>query len=121
MDPLAKTLRDIVGEEGCLTRHEELFVYECDGLTLEGQIPSLVVFPAHTREVVEIVRACVEANRPFVPRGAGTGLSGGAHPVEGAVVIECSPDESCSERQCRGPHCRGAAGCRQCRFISCGI
>ena len=90
MDPLAKTLRDIVGEEGCLTRHEELFVYECDGLTLEGQIPSLVVFPAYTREVVEIVRACVEANRPFVPRGAGTGLSGGAHPVEGAVVIECS-------------------------------
>lgn len=90
MDPLAQKLCDIVGDDGCLARREELFVYECDGLTLEGQAPSLVVFPSDTREVAEVVRTCVEAGRPFVPRGAGTGLSGGAHPVEGAVLIECS-------------------------------
>ena len=90
MDRLTQRLSAIVGEQACLTRHEELFVYECDGLTLEGALPSVVVLPSETRQVVEVVRACLEAGRPFVPRGAGTGLSGGAHPVEGGVVIECS-------------------------------
>ncbi|MFP8873188.1 MAG: FAD-binding protein, partial [Myxococcota bacterium] len=90
MDRLTQRLSAIVGERACLTRHEELFVYECDGLTLEGALPSVVVLPSETRQVVEVVRACLEAGRPFVPRGAGTGLSGGAQPVEGAVVIECS-------------------------------
>ncbi len=90
MDRLTQRLAAIVGERACLTRHEELFVYECDGLTLEGTLPAAVVLPSETRQVAEVVRACLEAGRPFVPRGAGTGLSGGAHPVEGAVVIECS-------------------------------
>ena len=90
MDRLTQRLAAIVGERACLTRPEELFGYECDGLTLEGTLPAAVVLPSETRQVADIVRACLEAGRPFVPRGAGTGLSGGAHPVEGAVVIECS-------------------------------
>jgi glycolate oxidase subunit GlcD len=87
---LADRLRAIVGAEGCLARPEELFVYECDGLTLGGQRPAAVVLPRTTDEVARVVRACRELGHPFVPRGAGTGLSGGAHPVEGAVLIECS-------------------------------
>ena len=87
---LVDRLRSIVGEGACLSRPEELFVYECDGLTLSGTRPDAVVLPRDTAQVAAVVRACREFDRPFVPRGAGTGLSGGAHPVEGSVVIECS-------------------------------
>ncbi len=79
-----------MGSDALLERDDELFVYECDGLTLEACRPALVVLPASTEQVSAVVRACREADTPFVPRGAGTGLSGGAHPVPGSVVIECS-------------------------------
>ncbi|MFT5444501.1 MAG: glycolate oxidase subunit GlcD [Myxococcota bacterium] len=90
MSALVDQLRDIVGSESCLARAEELFVYECDGLTLDPSTPSVVVLPSCTQEVVEIVKACRKHNTPFVPRGAGTGLSGGAHAKSNAVVIETS-------------------------------
>ena len=61
-----------------------------DGLTAHRGEPSAVVFPTSTAEVQAIVRACRRAGVPFVPRGAGTGLSGGALPSERAVIIECS-------------------------------
>lgn len=86
---LAK-LRDIVGAENCLAREGELFAYECDGLTLDPRRPLAVLLPATTGEVAGIVRACLEAGVHFVPRGAGTGLSGGAHATPGSVLIECS-------------------------------
>ncbi len=87
---LVSVLREIVGEDGCLSRPEELLVYECDGLTLHTADPSAVVLPRTRGEVQEVVRACRRAGVPFVPRGAGTGLSGGALANDGAVVIECS-------------------------------
>ncbi len=87
---LAERLREIVGRAAVLSRPDELFVYECDGLTVDACRPALVVLPADTDEVRRVVRACRDAERPFVARGAGTGLSGGAHPVPGGVVIECS-------------------------------
>ncbi|MEE8581438.1 MAG: FAD-linked oxidase C-terminal domain-containing protein [Myxococcota bacterium] len=87
---LSRKLAGIVGREACLTRPEELFVYECDGLTVEGVRPIAVVLPQDTQQVAGVVRACREHGFPFVPRGAGTGLSGGAHPVDGGVIIECS-------------------------------
>jgi glycolate oxidase subunit GlcD len=90
MDDLIERLRGVVGEENCLARDEELFVYECDGLTLEATRPLAVVLPDTTQQVQKVVRACREAGVPFVPRGAGTGLSGGAHAVPGGVLIECS-------------------------------
>jgi len=80
----------IVGPENCLARPGELFAYECDGLTLEPKRPLAVVLPATTGEVSEIVRACREHDVCFVPRGAGTGLSGGAHATENSILIECS-------------------------------
>ncbi|HIF94733.1 MAG: FAD-linked oxidase C-terminal domain-containing protein [Myxococcales bacterium] len=89
-EALIDRLIEIVGSENCLAREGELFVYECDGLTLDPQRPIAVLLPATTNEVAEIVRACREFDIAFVPRGAGTGLSGGAHATENSVLIECS-------------------------------
>jgi len=68
----------------------ELLAYECDGQTLHASRPSAVVLPGCRDEVVAVVKACRAGGVPFVPRGAGTGLSGGATACDGAVVIECS-------------------------------
>jgi len=90
MPGLVERLRGIVGGGACLVRPEELLVYECDGLTLHRGQPTAVVLPRTRDEVCRIVRACREFAVPFVPRGAGTGLSGGAVAHGGGVVIECS-------------------------------
>jgi glycolate oxidase subunit GlcD len=88
--PVIAALEAVVGAGRCLHRREELLVYECDGLTLHTAEPTAVVFPETRQEVQQIVRACRKHGVPFVPRGAGTGLSGGALANDGAVVIECS-------------------------------
>ncbi len=90
MSGLIEAFVSIVGEDGCLSRPEDLLVYECDGLTLHTAQPTAVVFPRSTDDVVRIVKACRRFRTPFVPRGAGTGLSGGAIANDGAVVVECS-------------------------------
>ncbi len=87
---LLARLREIVGDDRCLTREGELFAYECDGLTLSPKRPLAVVLPVSAEEVAAIVRACRALGASFVPRGAGTGLSGGAHATEGGILIECS-------------------------------
>lgn len=90
MTTLVDSLRAIVGAAHCLAQRDELIPYECDGLTLHGEMPSAVVLPRDTDEVARVVRACRRFGVPFVPRGAGTGLSGGAIAMQGGVVIECS-------------------------------
>jgi glycolate oxidase len=66
---------------------EQLRTYECDGLTGRRVIPALVALPSTTAEVQAVVRICNDAAIPFVARGAGTGLSGGALPVADGIVI----------------------------------
>jgi glycolate dehydrogenase FAD-linked subunit len=66
---------------------EQLRTYECDGLTGHRVVPSLVVLPETTEQVQAVVRTCHAAGVPFVARGAGTGLSGGALPVADGVVV----------------------------------
>jgi len=61
--------------------------YECDAFTAVKSAPSVVVFPSSTEEVASVVRFCVANGVPFTPRGAGTGLSGGATPTSGGVVV----------------------------------
>jgi len=80
----------IVGRENSISDPAELRVYECDGLTGTRVRPALVVLPASTDEVSRCVKLAVELNMPIVPRGSGTGLSGGSLPIEGAVVIGLS-------------------------------
>jgi glycolate oxidase subunit GlcD len=90
MTELVRALEAVVGSARCLSREAELLVYECDGLTLHSARPGAVVLPSSRDEVCEVVRVCRAHGVPFVPRGAGTGLSGGALANDGAVVIECS-------------------------------
>ena len=75
---LAEQLTDIVGARGVLRRPSELVVYRSDGLPGYSKQPRLAVFPRTRDELIAIVRLLAEAHVPFVPRGAGTGLSGGA-------------------------------------------
>src|SRR5713226_5323958 len=84
---LLDSLRSIVGRDGVLTSASDLLVYECDGYTIEKNKPDVVVFPTSTEQVVQIVGACNEAGVPFLPRGAGTSLSGGCLPVGGGVML----------------------------------
>src|SRR2546421_5999271 len=66
---------------------EQLRTYECDGLTGHRVVPALVALPGSVEEVQAVVRLCNRHGVPFVPRGAGTGLSGGALPVAEGIVI----------------------------------
>jgi glycolate oxidase subunit GlcD len=75
---LADRLVDIVGERGVLRRSGELVVYRSDGLPGYSKQPRLGVFPRTRNELIAVVRLLAEERVPFVPRGAGTGLSGGA-------------------------------------------
>jgi len=80
-------LRAIVGDRGLISSPEELHTYECDGLTNFRVMPRAVLLPNSTEQVQAIVRICHRERIPFVARGSGTGLSGGALPVENGIVI----------------------------------
>ncbi len=80
-------LARICGPESVLTDPLALVAYECDALPHLRRTPSAVVLPSSAAEVQAIVRLCAREGVPFVARGHGTGLSGGALPVDGGVVI----------------------------------
>jgi glycolate oxidase len=80
-------LRAIVDGRGLISSPEELHTYECDGLTNFRVMPRAVLLPSSTEQVQKIVRVCHRERIPFVARGSGTGLSGGALPVENGIVI----------------------------------
>jgi glycolate oxidase len=84
---VARRMAEVVGPANVITDPAELLVYEADGLTHGRTRPALVVLPASTEEVVGVVAVAREGKVPLVPRGAGTGLSGGARPVEGCAVV----------------------------------
>lgn len=80
-------LRAIVGERGLIVSPEELHTYDADALTHFRVMPRAVLLPTSTEQVQAILRVCHRERIPFVARGAGTGLSGGALPVENGLVI----------------------------------
>jgi glycolate oxidase len=80
-------LRSIFGSNGLITAESQLQTYECDGLTNFRVLPGAVVLPRSTEEVQAAVRFCARHKIPFVSRGAGTGLSGGALPAASGIVI----------------------------------
>ena len=82
-----KRLAAIVSPGRLLSADDELLVYECDGYVVEKTTPDVVVFPQSSDEVLNVVRECIAAKVPFVPRGAGTSLAGGCLPVGGGVMI----------------------------------
>ena len=83
---LREKLEGIVGSRFVMTRDSDLLVYNSDGLPGYRRMPQLAVFPGNRDEAVAVVRALAEAAVPFVPRGAGTGLSGGAL-ADGIVLL----------------------------------
>ncbi len=85
-ESLASALAAIVGPRWVKTRRAELAVYDADGLPGYRVMPSTVVLPGSRDEICAVVRLLAERGVPFVPRGAGTGLSGGAL-ADGTVII----------------------------------
>ena len=86
---IAKQMGAIVGNRHVVRKREELITYECDGLTSYHDLhrPRLVVLPQNTIEVAAIVKLCDQQQIPWIARGAGTGLSGGAVPDENCLLI----------------------------------
>ncbi|HEY9457505.1 MAG TPA: FAD-linked oxidase C-terminal domain-containing protein [Gaiella sp.] len=80
-------LEDALGAGFVITEPEQLATYDCDGLTGWRARPACVVLPGSTAEVQAVLRLCARESVPFVARGAGTGLSGGALPVADGVVV----------------------------------
>ena len=89
-DDLILQLGEILPSEYLLTTEEDLKPYECDGLAAYQRIPIAVVLPDTIEQVQAIVRLCANLKTPIVARGAGTGLSGGALPHEGGIILGLS-------------------------------
>jgi glycolate oxidase len=84
--PVVRELRAALGPDNVLVAPEDLLVYEYD-FGLDRAAPDLVVVPSTTQQVAEIVRIARRHGLPLTPRGAGTGISGGAVPVQGGIVL----------------------------------
>src|SRR5918998_3797634 len=85
VDP--RLLDGVLPEDQIITDPRELRTYECDGLARYRVTPALVALPRTAQETARVVKACAEAGVPFVARGSGTGLSGGALPHADGVLI----------------------------------
>jgi len=87
---LQRQLSSLLPRHCLITDPAALKPYECDGLTAVREIPGLVVLPESEAQVKQVLAACLEHQVAVVPRGAGTGLSGGARPIADGVVIGLS-------------------------------
>ncbi|MEU0517455.1 FAD-linked oxidase C-terminal domain-containing protein [Streptosporangium sp. NPDC006007] len=90
LDEPARRFREFLDRGSVITDPVRLRTYECDGLTHHRATPGVVVLPETTEQVAAVVRICDEYGVPFVARGAGTGLSGGALPRTDGVLIVTS-------------------------------
>ena len=84
---VARALRAVLPERCVLADPEDTRPYECDGLAAYRQLPMVVTLPDDEAQVLAILQVCRELQVPIVPRGAGTGLSGGALPIHDGVVL----------------------------------
>lgn len=83
LDALARVLPD----EALLTTTEELHPYECDGLSAYRQLPLAVALPDTLEQAQQVLKICHDLEFPVVARGAGTGLSGGAYPLQDGLIL----------------------------------
>ena len=87
---LERDLRRLLPSRAVVARRQELLSYDCDGLTLERHCPPLAVLPESTEHVAATLRCCADHQVPFVARGSGTGLSGGALVDQEALLVVTS-------------------------------
>jgi len=88
LSAVADLARRLLPAEGVITDRARLRTYECDGLAHYRVTPALVVLPEDARQLAAVVKACADHQVPFVARGSGTGLSGGALPhAEGVLIV----------------------------------
>ena len=87
LQALISELQKVLPADGVLHTREDLAPYECDGLSAYRALPMLVVIPETVDQVVSIMNTCASRKIPVVARGAGTGLSGGALPLENGVLL----------------------------------
>ena len=80
-------LQDIVGNESVLTSQEDLLCYSYDGTPLRSEMPVAAVIPESTEQISRIIKLANEESFSVVPRGSGTGLSGGSVPVKNSIVL----------------------------------
>ncbi|RLP86430.1 FAD-linked oxidase C-terminal domain-containing protein [Micromonospora sp. CV4] len=90
LEALTAALRAAIGADRVISDRQQLRTYECDGLAQYKVVPALVALPADAAQCAAVVRACVAGDTPFVARGSGTGLSGGALPHADGVLIVTS-------------------------------
>ncbi|NQW00995.1 MAG: FAD-binding protein, partial [Rhodospirillales bacterium] len=86
-DEIIAAMQALVSGEGVITNEDELRAYDCDGLMAYKQMPLIVVLPETTAEVSKVLKYCHENDVKIVPRGAGTGLSGGALPLADGITL----------------------------------
>jgi glycolate oxidase len=84
---LVGEFREILGDDGIVSHATELKVYECDGWTIEKNVPDVLLRPRNTAQISAILKLLHRDGVAFVPRGAGTGLSGGCLPIDAPVMI----------------------------------
>ena len=84
---LVDRFRKFLSEESVIDDRDALKVYETDGLTAYHQSPMIVALPDTTAQVAQILKICAAEGVKVVPRGAGTGLSGGALPLVDGVTV----------------------------------
>ena len=86
-EEIIAAMRSIVPGEGVIIDDDELRAYDCDGLMAYRQLPMIVVLPKTTQQVSDVLKYCHDNDVKIVPRGAGTGLSGGALPLADAITL----------------------------------
>ena len=84
---LEKALRRVLPPRAVVSKAQELLSYDCDGLTMDRHQPPLAVLPDSTEQVAAVLKLCHEQGVPFVARGSGTGLSGGALVEQEALLV----------------------------------
>src|ERR1700674_3189427 len=84
---IVEELQRIVGRESVIDSANDLRIFERDA-SIEGAVPDAVVLPATTEQVAGVIRVAARHRIPVVPRGAGTGLSGGAVTIRGGIALQ---------------------------------
>ena len=86
-ESVAEELRRAVGREAVIASHNDLRIFERDG-SIEGAMPDAVVLASNTQQVSDVIKIAAKHRIPVVPRGAGTGLSGGAVTIRGGIALQ---------------------------------